>query len=148
MPTDPQTGNEAHVHLVTLKPGSTEYNDVDSQFKATMVAPQSFTQLINIERVQNPNLYGQYMIRKKQMDKHNPPGTKNERWLFHGTTADSCEKINTQGFNRSFKGKNGEMYALLNYHTLKVGFNFVSNRNCLRSGSIFCQGCQLLKQLC
>ena len=128
MPTDPQTRNEVHVHLVTLKPGSTEYNNIESQFKATMVTGRDFKQLISIERVQNPNLYGQYMIRKKQMDKHNPQGTTNELCLFHGTTADSCVKINTQGFNRSFKGKNGEMF-LINY--LTIVSNFASNRNCL-----------------
>ena len=52
------------------------------------------------------------------MDKHNPMDTQNERWLFHGTTGDTCDKINTQGFNRSFKGKNGKMLVLLFVHII------------------------------
>ena len=112
MPIDSKTEKEAHVHLVTLNPGCPEYNKVESQFTATMVAGNNFTQLVSIERLQNPILYGQYIAWKKEMDKHNPKGTQNERWLFHGTSGDTCEKINAQGFNRSFKGKNGKVLIL------------------------------------
>ena len=123
MPTDSKTGKEAHVHLVTLDPGSFEYKKVENQFTATMVAGSNFTKLVSIERLQNPNLYGQYIARKKQMDKHNPEGTQNERWLYHGTTSDTCEKINTQGFNRSFKGKNGKMLVLLSVHIVMPNYD-------------------------
>ena len=47
------------------------------------------------------------MVRKKEMDKDNPPGHQNERWLFHGTSSDTLDKINNQSFNCSFAGKNG-----------------------------------------
>lgn len=113
MPTDKQTGMEMHVHLVTLKPGTTEYNDVESKFTATLATGKDFKQLVSIQRLQNPKLYGQYIAHKKLMDKHNPKNTQNERWLFHGTSPDSCEKINTQGFNRIFKGKNGMVCTIL-----------------------------------
>jgi len=33
-----------------------------------------------------------------------------EKELFHGTKKDTCEKINYQGFNRSFAGENGNNY--------------------------------------
>ena len=120
MPTDSKTGKEAYVHLVTLNPGSSEYKLVENQFTATMVAGINFTKLECIERLQNPNLYDQYIARKKQMDKYNPKGTQNERWLFHGTTGDTCEKINTQGFNRSFKGKHGKMLVFLFVHNYNI----------------------------
>ena len=42
------------------------------------------------------------------MDKQNPLGHQNEKKLFHGTASDVCEKINAQGFNRTFAGKNGK----------------------------------------
>ena len=102
MPTD-SSGKEALVHLVTLQPRSTEYQNVESSFRATMTTGT----LSSIERVQNPVLYGQYMNLKKQMDKRNPPGHQNELWLFHGTSPDTCSKINAKGFNRSFMGKHG-----------------------------------------
>ena len=102
MPTD-SLGKEALVHLVKLQPRSTEYQKVESCFRATMKTRTLYT----IERVQNPVLYGQYINLKKQMDKRNPPGHQNERWLFHGTSSDTCSKINAQGFNRSFMGKHG-----------------------------------------
>ena len=106
MPTDAK-GKEKHVHLVTLTAGSPEYNNVESQFNTTMVKGSSYSQIVSIQRIQNPVLYQQYMVRKREMDKHNPPGHQNERWLFHGTSPDTLDKINTQGFNRSFAGKNG-----------------------------------------
>lgn len=116
MPIDQKTGKEVHVHLVDLKVGTPEYCRVENQFTATVVAGTNFSQLVSIQRVQNSILYGQYLARKKQMDKHNPKSIQNERWLFHGTSADTCAKINSQGFNRVFNGKHG-MY---NYNTSEL----------------------------
>ena len=59
-----------------------------------------------IERIQNPHLYQCYMVRKQKMDKD--IGGISERQLFHGTDARNVNHINTQGFNRSFCGKNGK----------------------------------------
>jgi hypothetical protein len=66
-----------------------------------------YEQIIRIERIQNPALYLQFIDRKKKMDKVNPKGHQNERSLFHGAAVDTCPKINQNGFNRSFAGKNG-----------------------------------------
>jgi len=61
----------------------------------------------SIERIQNPELYQAYQIRKEKMDRDN--GGNNERKLFHGTNPDRAVQINTQGFKRSFAGSvNGE----------------------------------------
>ena len=91
------------VHLVELDPekDSQQYKRVQDQFQQTC----SGNQIVKIERVQNPALYGSYMIRKQEMDE-----TKgsNEQWLFHGTPRNNCKLINHTGFNRSFHGKNGE----------------------------------------
>ena len=106
MPVD-TNGIEKHVHLVPLIAGSPEYNYVESQFNKTMRKGLSYNQIVNIQRIQNPVLYHQYIIKKREMDKRNPPGHQNEQWLFHGTSPDTLDKINTQGFNRSFAGKNG-----------------------------------------
>ena len=106
MPID-STGKEKHVHLVPLTSGSREYNDVESQFNKTMIKGSNYNQIVSIQRIQHPGLYHQYIVKKKEMDKHNPPGHQNELWLFHGTSPDTLDKINNQGFNRSFAGKNG-----------------------------------------
>lgn len=59
-----------------------------------------------IERVQNPSLWQNYQIMKKQMEVKNKH-TNNELLLFHGTTDTSIHLINSKGFNRSYAGKNG-----------------------------------------
>ena len=106
MPVD-SNGIEKHVHLIPLTADSPEYNSVESQFNKTMTKGNNYKQIVSIQRIQNPVLYHQFMVRKKEMEKRNPSGYQNERWLFHGTTSDALDHINTQGFNRSFAGKNG-----------------------------------------
>ena len=69
----------------------------------------TYNGIVKIQRIQNPMLYAQYIAKKKVMKKHNLPGFQNEQRLFHGTPADICPKINQQGFNRSFAGKNGKI---------------------------------------
>jgi poly [ADP-ribose] polymerase 10/14/15 len=60
-----------------------------------------------IERIQNVNLYGGYAVKKKEMTSLCAPGTTVERQLYHGTEASVLDSINTNGFNRSYCGKNG-----------------------------------------
>ena len=132
MPLDPQSGMEAALHCVDLTPGSKEYNKVIQEFNKTMtmtsglstvqhqhmplhpvpVQPSyqtnNYNSIVKIQRIQNPMLYSQYIAKKKDMDKHTPPGHQNEWRLFHGTPANVCPQINQQGFNRSFAGKNGK----------------------------------------
>ena len=100
MPKD-SNGREAIVHLVPLKQTSAEYKNALGKFNKTMQS--SYQKIVSIQRIQNPVQYGQYVARKKEMDKRNPPGCQNERWLFHGTRPDVVENINAQGLNRSFK---------------------------------------------
>ena len=92
------------LHIVPLDSKSSEYAGVKQQFDATMQG--YYKQIVKIERIQNPALYFQYIGRKKEMDKRNPKGN-HESLLFHGTSVDTCPKINQNGFNRSFAGKNG-----------------------------------------
>ena len=89
------------VSLVTLNTNSIEYQDVVRQFQATV--PN--VNVKKIERVQNPELYRTFKVKKQEMDKRY--GGNSERKLFHGTDGKSIDAINTQGFNRSFCGRNG-----------------------------------------
>jgi len=43
------------------------------------------------------------------MDAANGPNVQNEQLLWHGTSADSVDHINNDGFNRSYCGKNGKL---------------------------------------
>ncbi|XP_041355434.1 protein mono-ADP-ribosyltransferase PARP14-like [Gigantopelta aegis] len=63
-----------------------------------------------IERVQNKTVYDQYCIMKRRFDEKNPT-LQNERKLWHGTSSDSTNSINTYGFNRSYCGKNATVYG-------------------------------------
>ena len=104
MPIDLQTKKEAMYHLFDVVDTSKEFIDVQQKFASSVRAKK----IVSIKRVQNTVLYGQYVARKKAMESLNPPGTKNERLLFHGTKSDICQKINSQGFNRSYAGANGK----------------------------------------
>ena len=64
--------------------------------------------MFQIQRVQNKTLYQQYSAKKKLMEQQNPPGTQNERILWHGTAPAAVKSINALGFNRSYCGKNGK----------------------------------------
>ena len=66
-----------------------------------------------IERIQNPNLYQQYVVRRMHMDAANGPSAQNEQLLWHGTGAETVEHINNHGFNRSYCGKNGTYWPSL-----------------------------------
>ncbi|KAL8582500.1 hypothetical protein ACOMHN_066596 [Nucella lapillus] len=88
------------VKRVDLKPDSNEYKKVAAHFGAQ-------AQIKKIERIQNPTLFQQFKVKKKELEQYNPKGTENEKRLFHGTPSDSVEGIITNGFNRNFCGRHG-----------------------------------------
>ena len=107
MPIDLWTKNETMYHLFNIANTSEEYKDVHLRFSTTATTKKA-KKVVTIQRVQNTVLYAQYVARKKVVEKLNPPGTKNESMLFHGTDVGACHKINSQGFNRSFSGAHGK----------------------------------------
>ena len=66
---------------------------------------------LQIFRVQNPMFYLQYAAKRKELQNKN--GRNPERWLWHGTAADTVDKIIHHGFNRSYCGKNGMLSILV-----------------------------------
>jgi len=94
------------VHTVQLSTDSSEYRDVVNKFQATVSA----VNVQKIERIQNPHLYQNYMLKKQKMDQDNG-GVENERQLFHGTRRENISHINMQGFNRSFS-RYGELQEI------------------------------------
>lgn len=111
MPLDSK-GQEKISHLVNLTVGSAEFKNVETNFNQTMTG--RYTKIVSIQRLQVPVLYQQYAVRKREIEKRNPKGHQNERWLWHGTSPDTLAKINTaRGFDRNFAGKNGKLFFIL-----------------------------------
>ena len=110
------TATPAHPHVQSPNAMATY---VTSGF-GTGLAGNMYNTIVKIQRIQNPALYFQYIARKKEMDKLNPQGHKNERQLFHGTKPDTCSQINHGGFNRSYCGQNGKHYYSSYYCSYNV----------------------------
>ena len=87
--------------MVNILPGNPEYQNVASMFYST----GGKGNIVTIERVQNPALYKQYTMHRQEVENTN--FYHNERQLFHGTKGCNVRAINSQGFNRSFCGRNG-----------------------------------------
>ena len=108
MSIDPFTRTEIPYKLVDVPPGSMKYTEVENQFSTSMGpfgslirgVQRPYCGIVKIERIQNLVLYGQYIARKKAMDKANPSSVENERCLFHGCPGDVTRNINSTGFNR------------------------------------------------
>ena len=110
-----EDGKEVPVYTVRLSPGSSEYKEVANKFHQTARS----TNIVTIERIQNPHLYQSYQLKKEKMNSDNERNS--ERQLFHGTKPDNVAKINNQGFNRSF--------SLLRGKGLDVLFNACGGKN-------------------
>ncbi|XP_053389167.1 protein mono-ADP-ribosyltransferase PARP14-like [Mercenaria mercenaria] len=111
---DMQGGN---LRVVSLKSDSSEYTGIEQRFKDSAKRNKGSNEqtkdwtVVKIERIQNKSLWEQYQSKKKQLEDQNPPGTINERELWHGTSADPVDSINAHGFNRSFCGKNATVFG-------------------------------------
>uniref|UniRef100_A0A6P5K8A3 Poly [ADP-ribose] polymerase n=1 Tax=Phascolarctos cinereus TaxID=38626 RepID=A0A6P5K8A3_PHACI len=92
--------------LVDLPPGHEEYKQVKDMFCRTCA---NFT-IEKIQRIQNRSLWNLYKTKKILIDDQNKH-TNNEKYLFHGTDVDSVSHVNSQGFNRSYAGKNATAWG-------------------------------------
>lgn len=104
--------------LVNLQTSDPEYNMVASAFRQTC----SNFFIEKIERIQNPALWRRYQAYKKSMDEKNG-NVRNEKHLFHGTEASSLPQLNSNGFNRSYAGKNATAYGKGTYFAVKASYS-------------------------
>ena len=105
-----------------LNPSSQEYGDVSASFLTTLPAS---TRIVSIQRIQNVAMYQSYIVKRKNIIERDQTLRRADnsasfaqglarferRWLWHGTNADTVDKIVQQGFNRSFCGKNATVYG-------------------------------------
>ncbi|XP_037692811.1 protein mono-ADP-ribosyltransferase PARP14 [Choloepus didactylus] len=110
--------NQQNSCVVELQPSQPEYNTVASKFNQTCA---NF-RIEKIERVQNPDLWNSYQAKKKIMDAKNSQ-TQNEKFLFHGTDASSLPHVNTNGFNRSYAGKNAVAFGKGTYFAVHASYS-------------------------
>jgi hypothetical protein len=87
----------AKAGLEEVAVGSAEWGDVAALFGKT----GGSLKVTRVQRVQNHALWAPFAAARRAMDARGAPGA-NEMRLFHGTPADSVDKIVQQGFNRSF----------------------------------------------
>uniref|UniRef100_A0A4W3HAG0 Poly [ADP-ribose] polymerase n=1 Tax=Callorhinchus milii TaxID=7868 RepID=A0A4W3HAG0_CALMI len=104
---------------VALQQSTLEYQRVETLFKNTC----SQFQIIQIERLQNPFLWKNYIIKKQYFHEKNPNGTKNEHVLFHGTAPEAKDSISNLGFNRSYAGKNATTYGTGTYFAVNASYS-------------------------
>ena len=113
---DPQpktNGKEDPLHIVQLDPTkhNTEYKNISDSFKKTA----NTHTILKIERIQNPPLFKLYATKKLSMDEQDG---SNEKFLYHGTTANNVSEINQNGLNRSYRGAHGERLPLILFRNL------------------------------
>ena len=96
------------MHRFTIDKNDIEYDRIHDMFKASLALSPSMpnTEVVKIERIQNPRLHQIYEGQKAQMSNGG-----NEMRLFHGTAKMAVDNINTTGFNRAYCGKNGKLAA-------------------------------------
>ncbi|XP_025094164.1 poly [ADP-ribose] polymerase 14-like [Pomacea canaliculata] len=105
--------------LVTLNKSSPEYISVCDGMLRTSGGP---IHVLQIQRVQNPELYQQYMAKKARMSKDNR-AVELERTLWHGTSGDNTRNINLYGFNRSYCGKNATCFGDGVYFAVEASYS-------------------------
>ena len=88
------------VHSVSLSVPSTEYQQVLAHF---ISKGGTFERVLKIERIQNPEWYKAYLVKKQPMN-----GEENEMKLFHGTQPDKVPYINANNFSRNYAGTHGK----------------------------------------
>ena len=103
------SGLEEKVHCVQLQSNSKEFMDVREKFASTSCDRIHYGNIVKIERIQNPQLYKSYLVKKESMEKTSGQTNVNELELFHGTSPSSVAEINENGFNRSFAGVHGKL---------------------------------------
>ncbi|CAF0810153.1 unnamed protein product [Adineta ricciae] len=87
---------------------SDEYMSIYTRFDKVM--KKNYTQIIQIERVQNERWYKQYTAHSEDFQKR--LGRNTEKQLYHGCTQEAANSIIDSCFNRSFAGVNGVVYGV------------------------------------
>uniref|UniRef100_A0A671UH22 Poly [ADP-ribose] polymerase n=1 Tax=Sparus aurata TaxID=8175 RepID=A0A671UH22_SPAAU len=103
---------------VQLQPNSTEYQHV----------AQGFLKMANyniqkIERVQNFYLWNAYAVCRQRILAKNGQADLGEKFLYHGTSAESCNLIERDRFDRSYAGTHAAAYGKGVYFAVDANYS-------------------------
>ncbi|XP_076818204.1 uncharacterized protein LOC143463489 isoform X2 [Clavelina lepadiformis] len=100
------------VLVENISVNSAEYVKVQQQFLNSAIG--KIRDIKQIERIQNPTLYDQFLAQKNRVEcRMRKLGSRDQvtRELFHGTCREVCENIFKHGFDRSHAGKHATAYG-------------------------------------
>ncbi|KAK3612551.1 hypothetical protein CHS0354_024537 [Potamilus streckersoni] len=103
LPDNWNQNDKNNLEVVTLKPADKDYSDVEANFRSTIGSFQ-LKMIHSIKSIQNRTIYQQYALKRRFMQ-NQYPNIAVEMTLWHGTPLDSVDKINLNGFNRSYAGQ-------------------------------------------
>ncbi|XP_062372730.1 protein mono-ADP-ribosyltransferase PARP14-like [Sardina pilchardus] len=107
------------LQMIPLIPLYAEFELVKADFRKTCMRT-----ILKIERVQNVHLRRAYEVQRQQLeDKNGAPVGAGEKMLYHGTTAQACQSIMKNGFNRGFAGHNATVYGLGTYFAVDASYS-------------------------
>ncbi|KAM4537347.1 uncharacterized protein PAE49_021685 [Odontesthes bonariensis] len=110
---------DENLRVVPLDRSSAEYRTVQEAFKKTV-----HKNILKIERLQNVHLRRAYEVQKKHIsEKNRREGGAGERLLYHGTSLENRDAIETKGFNRSFSGKNATVFGQGTYFAVNANYS-------------------------
>lgn len=99
-----QKSTTTHQIRFQLSTISDEYKNLISSFNQSMNG--KYTEIIQIERIQNERWYVQYLAHYKDFKRRLNSDT--ERRLYHGCSEQAANSIIEDCFNRSFAGVHGK----------------------------------------
>ncbi|XP_078587227.1 protein mono-ADP-ribosyltransferase PARP14-like [Branchiostoma floridae x Branchiostoma japonicum] len=95
------TAVKSDFDMVSVEANSPEYDGIVKAFGQS--AGGNAIEIQSVKRVQNRLCHTQYMATKKEKETSGRISNRNlERRLYHGTSAETCDKVARHGFNRSF----------------------------------------------
>ncbi|RVE60262.1 hypothetical protein OJAV_G00179280 [Oryzias javanicus] len=103
---------------VELNPNSTEYDKIAKGFRDTA----NFT-IQKIERVQNSHLWQAFEVSRERLTAKNGKDEVGEKFLYHGTSAESCRCIERDKFDRGYAGKHAAAYGKGVYFAVNADYS-------------------------
>ncbi|XP_061566313.1 protein mono-ADP-ribosyltransferase PARP14-like isoform X2 [Cololabis saira] len=109
---------EEYFKKVELQPNSNEYQEVAKGFNKT-----AKYNIHKIERVQNSYLWYAYSVCRQRILTKNGSQDLGEMWLYHGTSAESCNCIERDRFDRSYAGKHAALFGKGVYFAVNANYS-------------------------
>ncbi|XP_032355071.1 protein mono-ADP-ribosyltransferase PARP14 isoform X1 [Etheostoma spectabile] len=118
LPTQWEPMNGEVLKKVELHPNSPEYKNVAKGFLKT-----AKYNILKIERVQNVYLWNAYSVFRQRLNDKNGQADLGEKSLYHGTSDQSCNCIEKNGFDRSYAGAHATAFGKGVYFAVDANYS-------------------------